>query len=235
MRDASIEDSRAANSPQALESKIDFLENVARFCAVVVIGGVVLEYLPKFIAFGKAPRWALFKDLSGGLLIALGIAGEVLASMLSSRKEQQLRDLNARTVAELNLRAEQERLARVKLEARLADRRVSFEQRSIIGRELSQFTGRVLRLQVINDNEAICFCNELTPAFDRAGITVFPPEVFPPGGIDRGLVLNGVGEKAELFAAAIESAFLLAGVVTDPIPRMHLNQEGQLTLRIGPK
>src|SRR5277367_3713373 len=186
-RGASIEETKAAVSPQGLESNIDFLERLAHICTIAVIVGVVLEYVPKFVAFARAPGWTLFKDLSGGLLIALGISGEVLASMLSSRKEQQLRELNATTIAELNRQAERDRFARVKIEERLRRRALSEETKLTLIGLLKPFKGTSVDIVVFDKHltEVALFANAVVSLFIVAG---WEPQEFAP---NTGRMLGG--------------------------------------------
>jgi hypothetical protein len=110
---------------ETFERRFGFVETL---CGWVVAIGVALEYGPKLMTFIHVPSWDNFRDLSGGLLIALGVGGEVLFASLAGRKRDQLRDRNVRRVAELNLLAEQEQFARVKLEKEIAWRQLSTEQ-----------------------------------------------------------------------------------------------------------
>ena len=101
--------------------------------------GLVIEYLPDVVKAFNPPR------LVGGLLITVGVAGELIIGFLSSRIETKVREINdsiiadalgraARAeerIAELNLSAEQEHLARVKIEEKLASRH--FDETAPVG------------------------------------------------------------------------------------------------------
>lgn len=118
---ANKDDLRPVNPDQdgldALESASNTLEGLATFCGVAVAAGVVLEYLPKFIDL--LPHWdwpVATKELLGGTLIALGVAGEVLFGKMASRRQSSIVAIKDLRIAELNLIAEQEKSARLALE-----------------------------------------------------------------------------------------------------------------------
>ncbi|HLJ13031.1 MAG TPA: hypothetical protein VKV15_00925 [Bryobacteraceae bacterium] len=85
-----------------------------------VVLGVCFEYGPKFIVFLQTLTFEAFRDLIGGLMIALGVAGELLFASLAANKRDRLRDRNIMRVADLNWKAEQESLARAEVEKTLA-------------------------------------------------------------------------------------------------------------------
>ena len=58
----------------------------------------------------------------GGILVAIGVVGELWFGFRAGLKDNQLRDINAEKIAKLNLLAEQEQLARVKLEQEIQER-----------------------------------------------------------------------------------------------------------------
>jgi len=206
---------------------------VAEIAACIVVVGVVMEDWDRFVMFYTQADWHTFWAALGPFLVAGGIAVEILFGRLSSKNEGKVHDWYTLEVAKLNVEAETERHARVKIEQRLADRKVTPEQVDMIARSLSPFAGKAIRVLVIQDHESLRFWEYLSPVFDRAGIAVFGPTPFLQAAIDPGLCLN-VGKGAEPFADAIEAAFIAAGVVHGPIGRIG-NQEGQVALRIGPK
>jgi hypothetical protein len=217
--DASSSASLAANSTgksdqglERSEKRFGFWENV---CGLGVVAGVGLEYGPKLIFFIHAPTWENFVNLSGGLLIALGVAGEVLFASLAAGKRDQLRDRNIRRVAELNLQAEQERLARVRIEQSIAMRNLSGAQRAALIEGLSAFSENPSKVIVVprlnEDFESFRFCGLLTSALQAAGLRT---NWLPSGNFMQAPIVQG------LYALATpdsESQQLCAGIATSLI------------------
>ena len=209
--------------------------------------GLLVEYWDELVDCIVNWHWPS-RPLAGGLLVTAGVFGEVLFSRLALITSDELQQRADSDVALANERAAQAldrasraeqataeaNLARIKLEARLADRHVNSKQISLIAWRLREFTGRLITIQALNDNEVIRFRDGLATAFEMAGLIVFKPAPFAAGGIDPGLALF-LGKDTEPFADAIESALIAAEVVSEPIGRVWMNQEGQLMLRVGPK
>jgi hypothetical protein len=116
-----------AKNKRRLESHQDVLKWwLDGFTALVVLG-LIIEYLPDLVKAFHPPH------LVGGLLITVGVAGELVIGVLSSRTETKVREINDSTIAnirrdaalaeeraaEANRIAEEERLARVRIEQRL--------------------------------------------------------------------------------------------------------------------
>jgi hypothetical protein len=107
-------------------SKYSRLETIA---AVSVIAGVLAENWDDFGMFYAHPNWAVGRVAIGGVVVAVGIALEILFSSRASSAERKIRDWYAIKVAEINLRvalAEQAaadaNLARAKIEQRMRPR-----------------------------------------------------------------------------------------------------------------
>ena len=170
-RRVSIDSSNAANSYKAeLERNIDALENWAHVGAAVVVIGVIVEYKTPLLTFLQTWSIAVLAPAIGGILIAIGVGLEMLMGILASGREHKLRDINAKEVAELNLHAEQERHARVKIEERIADRSVSDEQSARIVGSLKPFAEQLFTITVpFITRELLQFTGTLFKLFERAG------------------------------------------------------------------
>jgi len=100
----------------------------------MVVVGVIVEY--------KAPLWEFLQTLDiavlapaiGGILIAVGVGLEILMGILASRREHQLRDINAEEVARLSALAELERKAGIELEAEVERLRKENNDRELLDR-----------------------------------------------------------------------------------------------------
>lgn len=137
--DATISDKAAAitteESEQSLENSEQRFGRLEVICGWIVLVGVVFEYGPKFIVFIQSVTFAHFRDLGGGLLITLGIAGEIIFSSLAARKRDKLRKRHVSRIASLNLQAEQERHARVRIEETL---RAAEERIAVLDKEAAE-------------------------------------------------------------------------------------------------
>jgi len=83
-----------------------------------------------------------------GVLVAIGVAGESVFGFKLWRKNSRLRVIQEREIANLgavaaeaNRKAEEERLARIKIEERVAWRRLTKDEQSKIGSRLRHFSG----------------------------------------------------------------------------------------------
>jgi hypothetical protein len=146
-------------STRSLESAIDKYDGRAEFFAWVVVIGVIVEYVPQAAIFLRKPTWISFRDLIGGLLIALGVAGEILFGAIASRKQNQLRDLSNTIIADLDLRAETERRARVQIEQQMARRTVSRllsgDESTKLANALQPFAGQMFQIGVYGLSEQL--------------------------------------------------------------------------------
>jgi hypothetical protein len=122
--------------------------SIAETCfGIVVVAGVLYEdwdNLP-MVVYPNSPqgRMAL-----GGIIVAFGIVAEIWCSSRSSKAEHEVRDWYALRVAELNLKAKQEHLARVKIEERLTPRRITDSQSENIVAALRAFPQMMLDILV---------------------------------------------------------------------------------------
>lgn len=128
-------------SDQSLEDSEHRLGTWESICGLLVAAGVVLEYGPKFIVFIHNPTLANLRDLAGGLLIAIGVAGEIIFASLAGSRRDKLRQRHVLRIADLNLKAEQEHRARIELQAFLAGRDLTPAHFRLLTERLSGFRG----------------------------------------------------------------------------------------------
>jgi len=160
---------RTGKSDQDISDAIETSDDREKLCGYAVVFGVVLEYVPKLVGFIGDPSWLSFRDLIGGILIALGVAGE----LRFGNRASELRDeLNARKnlrIAELNELAERERLARIEIEERLAFRTLTDDQKQHMAEILKVYSGQ----------RYVPYC--VTPTPDVAGVCAWLSEVLKMG------------------------------------------------------
>jgi hypothetical protein len=142
----------APNEPiskkRSLEGAVDSLATWLEIFTALVVVGLIVEYGPEIfidIVEKKPPS----SGLVGGLLITIGVAGELLIGFRANRKEAELREVNDLIIAEANeraARAEQSAaeatLARVKIEEKLAPRKLTEAARADLVEALAPFEGR---------------------------------------------------------------------------------------------
>jgi hypothetical protein len=138
--------------------------------AVVLLGVVIDDTDFLSLLFGHASFWSALRGKRlGGAMIAAGIAFEILFSMLVSGREKVISSINAQRrieaeqqtaealgklkasderIAELNLQAEHERLARAKIEERLSGWSLSTEGQQRVQTRVAPFYGTHFALWV---------------------------------------------------------------------------------------
>lgn len=219
----------------SLESSIDRLDIWFQIATGAVALGLILEYGPKVwtsIREWKPPD----HDVIGGILITIGVCAELWIEHRSGRKESELREINNTLLAEADLRAANADLERVKLEARLADRRVRDDQLPALADALKGFNGRRLRLYVLDEYEPKQFGNDIERALTKAGLNVSLSLLKPSPSILPGFSLfESPREADKLLADAIESALSLSGLAQRPVNRSALAQDDKVQLCIGSK
>ncbi len=183
-----------------------------------------------------------------GIIVVVGVAGESFFGMRhwwNSRKLQALqqaendeqraeiarltkaageameRAANAeRETAELNRKAEQERLARIKIEEKLAPRLVSAEQAVKLKAALVPMNGKSLVLNVITGNpENEAFGESLAVALRECGLTVEvrPGFIFSSAPLPHGLSMTS-GQNRTADAETLANALISVGLVKPPPP-----------------
>jgi len=119
--------------------------------------------------------------------------------------------------AEANRIAEQERLARLKIEERLAPRRISADQRTKLAKGLKLLSGKTVSLFImIGDPETDAFGKLLSNELMRAGLKVeiHPDMYFPSTKVGISLA---IGQNREADAEILSTAFIEAELAEKPI------------------
>jgi hypothetical protein len=97
---------------KALEKSVDFWGLVLLLSTAVVVFGLVVEYWHDVKEFWVIAHWPMaafpwdkFKTLVGGILVTIGVAGELIVTYKASRVETQLRENSHRIEAFLTQQA----------------------------------------------------------------------------------------------------------------------------------
>lgn len=140
---------------KALEIRSDSLDSWLTFWVTLVVIGVVVEvgvvikeyfharseYRRGTIRSPDKPSlWDLSWGLAGGVLVALGVAGELGIDSKSAVVRNALRDANGELVGLLNLES-------AKLRAAIAPRELTVEQQKLIGAALGEHSGKTVWLR----------------------------------------------------------------------------------------
>ncbi len=206
---------------------------LAVIAAVAVIVGLLIESGPEL---GRAAVKGVLpsREVQGNVLVTLGVAAETFLGWRALKWARKAEVDAEDRVATAEKLAAEANLERIRLEERMADRRVTAEQHNTLVNELLRVGPMTLDLLVTSSDEAIQFSRQIATAFEMAGWDVNSTVPFPPGGIDPGIVLITLGDL-EPHARAIETALCLAGLVERPIGKLGLSAPGRIGLRIGPK
>ena len=136
-------------------------------------------------------------EFLGAGLVAIGVAGELVVHTRSGKIETEMRDATTQQVSIANTRAgdaikeaarlskdaakmtkdaEDERLARVKIEERVAWRHLTKEQQSGMAARLKRFSGQWGNVErVSSDVEITSFATDIAQTLSAAGWHVSPP------------------------------------------------------------
>jgi hypothetical protein len=166
---------------KALEIRSDSLDSWLTFWIILVVVGVVVEvgvvikeyfharseYRRGSIRSPDKPSpWDLYWGLLGGVLVAIGVAGELGIDFKSAVVRNALRDDNGKLVGLLNLEA-------ANLRAAIAPRELTIEQQKLIGAALHKYSGKTVWLRSYRaDAEAKRLGVEIKQALTLAQITV---------------------------------------------------------------
>jgi hypothetical protein len=117
--------------------------------------------------------------------------------------------------ARASLLAEQETVARLRLEARLSDRTLTPEQQTRLVDQMSPFRGQTVDVIILNDSsETTNFGNAIVACLERAGLPMNVARVGARGTAARGVLIgvrDGSSSKVE------QLAVILSGVLQESV------------------
>src|ERR1035437_5789154 len=180
---------------KALEIRSDSLDSWLKFWIILVVVGVVVEVVVVIREYfharseyrrgwirspSKPTLWDLGLGLAGGVLVAIGVAGELGVDFKAAAVEGELRNANRSLVGLLNtditrLRLEtakaNERTAR--LQSLMGPRTLTEEQQQLIAARLSKFPHTEVDLFVFEGDEwtrfeSLAFASLLSSVMDKA-------------------------------------------------------------------
>jgi hypothetical protein len=215
--------------------------------ALLVIG-LVVEYwddihrlIDRLRQRRKIP-WHLVRAVSGGILVTIGVAWELVEEINASNIESKLQTESGKVdalltiaskdsmglIATANEKAENEHLARVELEAQITPRHFNPNQfLSLVG-ALKPFSGKTVLIESYAlDTDSAVFGSELIEACKRAHVSVIDARmtVTSFGSISFGVHLSG---KDEALASALGLEMYHLGIST-----MLDNKPVSVSLRMG--
>ena len=222
----------------ALEAWSDRLSLWEGGFTATVVAGLVVEYLPEIASFMSRAISSFVMSHAqrlgelGGLMVIVGVAGELWISFREYKIETDLRFENNALLAASSERIAQAEKATAEalesaaaanqrteeLRAQLADRHVSPLQMKILQRDLVALRGLMLPIYALREREPLQFGGEICLALASAGIRAELKPFTPPVGFGRGIAL-AYGDDAEETANTIERGFVAAALVGWPMDR----------------
>lgn len=193
----------------SLERSIDFLSVWMHGFTAVVAVGLIIEYRDPFIKFWHTHDLNYIRNAIGGIMVTIGVAGELLIGFRASSKDGRLRMANSvlalrsadliasqsERIAALNLQAERERKERIQLEARVGPLRVTEKFDEILK---NKPTGRI-EIWYLPNKETWSFASRIASALWRAGWTVVAVKEIPPRDQRYGLPFDVGGTLAPIY------------------------------------
>jgi hypothetical protein len=92
-------------SIDALETSLDSLAAWLLFWTALVVVGLIIEYVPEFVELRRDVKRKKLFTLVGGVLITVGVAGELAVEFKASRVETTLRSQSRKYEGLLNEKA----------------------------------------------------------------------------------------------------------------------------------
>lgn len=138
---------------QAKEQTLDSVESWLFIATFLVVVGLVLEYWHPFAelceAYRKRPPfpWKKLLEIVGGVLVVIGVAGELIAQFYAARIETRIRTNSHQIETLLNAQVEQERTARLNLEEDISPRIL---EQSTSSERLRGFPGTKFAIKIVD-------------------------------------------------------------------------------------
>jgi hypothetical protein len=197
-----------------LERSASSCESWAIVSGLLVVFGLIVEAIIAFVHPSYDSPVGTWTPFIADTLVALGVAGEVLFSMMSSRRHNELRVRSNTNLAdaitqagEANQKAEEAQLARLELEKSLSSRRLTGEQSSKLTSALSGVKAQIPELQIsrLGDKESHDFANDIIESVEEPRISVEIADIETSEFLrPHGLTLSDTPDG--LLRAAFESA-----------------------------
>ena len=282
----------------ALEKSLDSLGVWLLVWTALVVVGLIVEFAEDLreLITERPFKWRLLRTMVGGLLITIGVAGELFVQFRASKVETELRTNsheieaqlnkqaaeankeagNARSeagdaikqaaqatkdaevarrdaesfrldiakanerAAEANKKAEEERLARLRIEERLAPRRINGDQTATLVKDLRTLRGtKVVVFFISGDPETAVFADLLSNALKTAGLIIETRPGMILGTVKPGISLsigkNRFGDANFLANALIEAGLAEKPIPADKIPETDQTRVDELQIVLGPK
>jgi hypothetical protein len=171
------------SAAKALEGSLDTLGFWLYASTALVVIGLITEYRHEVVEFWEEVRrpaamfpWQKFWAIAGGVLVTVGVAGELIVGISASRKEGNLRIINHQIEALLTdeaskneREAAQLRMDAEEMKQAFAPRHLDTAQVSAISLELSHFAKQpVVAISNPFDAEASIFAAEILSALKSA-------------------------------------------------------------------
>jgi hypothetical protein len=184
---------------KSLEEALDSLSFWMRFWTALVVFGLIVEYVPEVLKLFKTRPFdrSLLRAVMGGILITVGVAGELYIEFRASSREDALRTANKTIIARLDREAADARTKQAEAEKELARLQLALRPRHLDHEKfLAELGGkpkaRAKIWYVPNDSESFMLASQVYHWLglgqgDGAAWDVSKPEPIPEQGGYAGL------------------------------------------------
>lgn len=228
--------SALAKAVSVAEDKLDSLSLWLFWATFAVVVGLIIEYAPSVrkLVSETTPHWSerreLLFELVGGVLITVGVAGELVIQFLGAHQETELRKFNDEYVATIQHGTEALRSENLALEARIQPRRLSPEQQKSLANLLVKFPGKTVRVtSYALDVEGAMLGTQILRVANGAGLPI-DPRLLSEGAL--GSLMTGIsvtGTDAAMISVVLSAleSFGLAVTPNPPPPSSGMSLGGQ--------
>jgi hypothetical protein len=192
-----FQDSVGTSGLEGLKAALAANNRYVGLCTIAVFAGLIVEYTillwPKW---KELPRWERLFTVIAGIAIAGGVFGEYRFESFTSSEAMQIENISEERVADSNLEAKKAEQRTAELEASLADRHLTSDQRKQMFVILKGTPGmKVMVAYLFNgDKDAQEYAIEIASVFRQApGWTVLPP----PPAVSSDLPVSGFAIQAQ--------------------------------------
>ena len=212
-------------------SDISFWESWGYVALAAVVIGVIGKSVEEFTDWLERRGWDKKVSRLSALILIVGLAGEGVTQPNTNAA-------NAKLIAYLNNQEQQARLARTKLEAKLAPRRLDAEAQKRIAAAVKRFAPHEVEISSFNSTpEAEKFADDLISALKLAGLNAHSGArgALSVGGTPPPLAFIFTAFDQDL-AEVLASILVSEGVAEKPVPAENTAKPGSpFSIRISRK
>lgn len=168
------------------EASVDSLSWWLLIATLVVVVGLIVEYSPdvKKLLTDRPLNRKLLVEMAGGVLVTIGVTGELAVQGFQSKADTRLRDANRLYVSFLHSEALSLEAANLALEAQIQPRRLNAGEIDAAAKALRPFAGKTVKISSHpNDVDAAILGAQIIDILSRADM----------GAVDRRMTYQSFG------------------------------------------